>query len=253
MAITDFPWFKIYAAETLSDENFSSWTVEQRGIWFTLLCHCWKEGSIPSDTDKLARLCGCDARAFLGHWSGIAHRFHEHTDPSRLVSLRLEFERQNSVDEAQAKSNHGRKGANARWDKYKNDMLGHCPSNAHTMPNHAPQPQPEHITYVRPKNKKQPANKVNGVKVAPTDPRKILQDCPPGTATAFWDLVKVWPKKDQKMGVAATAYLEAIKGSDPLVIHQAAELVARGTKAEFCTSLGVWLSNASWLAFTGGQ
>ena len=143
MAITDFPWFKIYAAETLSDENFTSWGPSERGAWFTLLCHCWKEGSIPSDETRLARLCGTDAHAMHEIWPSIADRFYKQPDGGRLVCVRLEFERQKSIEEVEGKSQHGKKAAHARWSKYKSEMLGHCSGIAPTVPDDAPQPQPQ--------------------------------------------------------------------------------------------------------------
>lgn len=136
MAITDFPWFKVYAAETLSDENFASWSPSERGIWFTLLCHCWKEGSIPNDTDRLSRLCGCSAQEMLEHWPSIKDRFRE--SEGRLFSTRLEFERAISIAEAEKKTDKARKGANAKWAKYKESMLKSCPSNAQAEPKHGP-------------------------------------------------------------------------------------------------------------------
>ena len=143
MAITDFPWFKIYAAETLSDENFLSWGLAERGVWITLLCHCWKEGSIPSDISKLARICSCNADAMQEHWTGIADRFRESQIPGRLICPRLEFERELSIQESEDKSQHGKKAAHARWNKYKTEMPEHCPSIARGMPSDAPQPQPQ--------------------------------------------------------------------------------------------------------------
>jgi uncharacterized protein YdaU (DUF1376 family) len=143
MSITELPWFKVYAAETLSDENFAAFDATERGIWFTLICHCWKEGSIPNDQAKLARLCNCTAEAMQLHWDCIAKRFARIEGSDRLMSPRLEFERAESLSKCSQKSHVARTNANIRWNKYKTDMQSHCNGNANPMQNDAPQTQIE--------------------------------------------------------------------------------------------------------------
>lgn len=192
MAITDFPWFKIYAAETLSDENFSSWGLAERGAWFTLLCHCWKEGSIPADIGKLARLCSCNADAMHELWPSIADRFHEQPGTGRMVCLRLEFERQKSLEECEGKSQHGKRAANARWSKYKTDMLGHCSGIAQPMPDDAPQPKPQ------PKKEVPPKPPRGGIRERKrkTDPLLDLGEISPEAVQFGKALVQGWKKQD---------------------------------------------------------
>jgi len=116
----DLPWFKVYAAETLSDENFQGWDVMERGAWFTLLLVCWREGSIPGDQQSLAKLLHLDASAMRAAWSAIGSRFVGHPDaPGRLTSPRLEKEREVARALHSAKSGAGKKGARSRWDKIK--------------------------------------------------------------------------------------------------------------------------------------
>lgn len=110
----DLPYFRVYAAESLADERFSSWTVAERGAWFSLLLHAWVNGSIPSDLPSLARLVHVSAKQMSALWAVIGDRFVEHPGaPGRLTSERLETER----DEALAKSNAGRRSAAARWGR----------------------------------------------------------------------------------------------------------------------------------------
>jgi uncharacterized protein YdaU (DUF1376 family) len=114
------PWFKIWAAETLSDERFSGWTMEERGAWFTLIVHAWREGSIPSDQQSLGRLCHCDSQAMRALWSAIGDRFVEAPGkPGRLVSPRLERERDEGKERLQRAKEAGSSGASKRWGKGK--------------------------------------------------------------------------------------------------------------------------------------
>jgi len=114
------PWFKIYAAEILSDENFQGWDVTERGSWFTLLCVAWREGSIPADQQSLARLLHIDSSAMRHVWSAIGSRFVEHPDhPGRLTSPRLEMEREAAEVLHKKKSGAGKLGATSRWHNTK--------------------------------------------------------------------------------------------------------------------------------------
>lgn len=131
-------WFKIYAAETLSDERFSGWSVEERGAWFTLLLHAWREGSIPSDLAALARLLHVDAAAMRLLWDAIGDRFVDHPDhPGRLTSPRLEKEREAGQEMLAKKAAAGKAGATSRWDKknrkHGNRMAGASDRNAMPM------------------------------------------------------------------------------------------------------------------------
>ena len=114
------PWMRFYPAETLADEHFSGWTCEERGAWFTLLLLCWREGSIPADQTSLGRLLHLDSGDLRRVWSAIGSRFVESDDaPGRLVSPRLEDERQKAVALYAKRSKAGAAAVKARWDRKK--------------------------------------------------------------------------------------------------------------------------------------
>lgn len=110
------PAFQFYAAEFLVDENVVLMTNQEIGCYIKLLCYCWREGSIPSDTDKIARLCGEDGSAMAQLWLAIGKCFElAITDPSRLVHPRLEAERKKQEEYRKERSESGKKGAKAKW------------------------------------------------------------------------------------------------------------------------------------------
>jgi uncharacterized protein YdaU (DUF1376 family) len=120
MASDAMPWFKLYPRETLSDGNFSGWSLEERGAWFTLILHNWLEGSIPSDMTSLGRLLHLEHGAMRGVWSAIGSRFIPHPDkPGMLTSPRLEIERECAREMAIKRSKAGIKAITARWNKEK--------------------------------------------------------------------------------------------------------------------------------------
>ena len=130
MAICPLPWFPIYAAELLSDEDFAAWSPGARGCWFTLSARCWKDGSIPNDLVVLARLCGEGAELMAEHWKSIGTKFPEAPgDPSRLISTRIERERDLAIQKAESLTKRGKAGAAARW-KDEDRVLRHSPRSA---------------------------------------------------------------------------------------------------------------------------
>jgi len=114
------PAFQFYPGDFLSDENVISMTFEERGVYITLLCNCWIQGSIPADQDKILKLLPGFAGANLPKI--VMDRFKK--DPEnlgRLVNNRLEKEREKQSDYHKKKSDSGKKGAEKRWKKEQNN------------------------------------------------------------------------------------------------------------------------------------
>jgi len=94
--MNELPYFRLYAAQLLADENIAQFTDEEVGCWVRLLCYAWCNGSIPSDPERVARLLHrhFDADDFEPIWQAISGRFvPSPDDPERLISRRLEQER----------------------------------------------------------------------------------------------------------------------------------------------------------------
>lgn len=145
------PWFKMFAAETLSDERFSGWTCEERGAWLTLILHAWREGSIPAEQHAIARLLHVDGRGMALLWSAIGDRFVQHPDhPNRLTSPRLEMEREEAKLSHAQKVSAGKLGAESRWGAIKRANSGAMaePSqtNATALANDSDQIRPAQTT-----------------------------------------------------------------------------------------------------------
>ena len=109
------PAFQFYPGDFLSDENVISMTFEERGIYITLLCSCWIQGSIPADHEKLKRLLSGYSNEIPDQ---VLECFKEmEGDSKRLVHHRLEKER-NKQDEWREKSSQaGKKSAENRQIK----------------------------------------------------------------------------------------------------------------------------------------
>lgn len=86
------PAFQFYPKDFLSDEKQIRMSLPAVGIYMRLLCHCWNEGSLPSDAPALARLAGATTRQLRALWPSISPCF-QTTPDGRLVNARLNRER----------------------------------------------------------------------------------------------------------------------------------------------------------------
>jgi uncharacterized protein YdaU (DUF1376 family) len=128
------PAFQLYAADFLADENVVCMSLNERGAYITLMCFCWREGSIPSDLESLSALCGVDIDTMSGIWKRVQKCFNPHKkNEQRLIHFRLEKERKKQKEHSKKRSEAGLKGAKTRW--VGNDTTdSKCHSNAIQKP-----------------------------------------------------------------------------------------------------------------------
>ena len=109
------PAFQFYPADFLADENVSLMSNQEIGCYIKLMCYCWREGSIPKEISKIAKLCGEDSLAMAELWLSISPCFTVAiADPSRLLHNRLEAERVKQENFRKERSESGKKGAEAK-------------------------------------------------------------------------------------------------------------------------------------------
>lgn len=112
------PAFLFYPSDFLADENVSLMTNQEIGCYIKLLCYCWREGSIPNDTSKIAKLCGETETVMAKLWLAISPCFvAQQNDGDRLVNPRLTKELNRQEMRRNERSESGRKGAVSRWYK----------------------------------------------------------------------------------------------------------------------------------------
>lgn len=110
------PAFQFYAGDFLSDGRQIVMELAEVGAYIRLICACWKEGHIPDDVRKLAKLAGCTVEEMRAVWPAVGPCFEP--DPAFkgfLVHPRLEKERKKQVAFKEAKSKAGKEGAARRW------------------------------------------------------------------------------------------------------------------------------------------
>jgi uncharacterized protein YdaU (DUF1376 family) len=132
-----YPWFKVVAADLLANEQFSLWSMEDRGVYLTLMCMAWREGSIPASRSDLARLLRVDPSDMERHMSAIRSRFNPLPgDPTRLCAPELDAQREANRAVSDKRSAAGKAGADARWhpDEIENGNRMPLPSESDGNP-----------------------------------------------------------------------------------------------------------------------
>jgi uncharacterized protein YdaU (DUF1376 family) len=102
------PSFQFYPADFLADINVQTMTMEERGIYITLLCHCWIEDGLPSDD-------GHPIATLLKNHS-IAKCFIKKNGKFR--NPRLDRERKKQLAYYKSQQEAGLRGAEKRWGRH---------------------------------------------------------------------------------------------------------------------------------------
>lgn len=235
------PYFKFYPAETIADERFAGWTLEERGAWLTLLLHAWVNGSIPSDEDSLSRLLHIDATAMRSLWRAIGDRFGatKNMPKNRVSSLRLELERSEAIARARA----GKTGAKHRWKKEKSShataLRPHCDRNAEPMP---PEQSRAEQSRTEQKPPKPPASGGPGeTALAPVEPHRPRRAARLGPGHPAWEAIAHWTDTTWPR-ISGTA-------AEPVTTSQAqalAELCGRRGPAEVTAAMDRAASDEFW-------
>lgn len=112
----NIPAFQFYPSDFLSDENVALMNNTEVGCYIKLLCFCWKQGSIPNDVNKIAKLCNETEESMAQLWIAISCCFKDGVNEGRLTHRRLEKERQKQLEFSKERSVSGTKGAEIRWE-----------------------------------------------------------------------------------------------------------------------------------------
>lgn len=109
------PWMPLYLGDFLADTMHLGAT--ERGIYISLLMHCWQHGTIPRDDRKLARISGCDSRLWHVH-KGTVLQFFDVVDASTMQHSRVtselhRYEKISNKRKAAAEQMHSKRDASA--------------------------------------------------------------------------------------------------------------------------------------------
>jgi uncharacterized protein YdaU (DUF1376 family) len=124
------PAFQFYPKDYLSDINVQVMSLSERGAYMNLLCHEWLEGGLPDDDDILSILSGLGKEWFGKSGEKIRKCFTIKSE--KFINPRLEKERKNQKERRKKRSDAGKKGNEARWNKGLKDIAkgSQCDNNA---------------------------------------------------------------------------------------------------------------------------
>lgn len=113
-AVPRKPWFPFFVDDFWQDESVQAMTLEEVGLYLRLLCFQWREGSIPGDLDRLAKIVGVESPALARLWENVGPCF-DIVDGGleRLANPRLVAIQEKAEATHQRLSTQGRKGGTA--------------------------------------------------------------------------------------------------------------------------------------------
>tara|TARA_S200002703_G_scaffold135071_1_gene123824 strand:+ start:903 stop:1652 length:750 start_codon:yes stop_codon:yes gene_type:complete len=120
------PWFKFFPFDWETDEDVQLMDFFERGVYLTLLCRTWIEGSIPADPSKaqgllkqcLSNAYANDEQRLITAYEKIIKLFEPHPEnPERLVHWKMEEQRQELISLRDRRRKAGSKGGKQRSSK----------------------------------------------------------------------------------------------------------------------------------------
>jgi uncharacterized protein YdaU (DUF1376 family) len=267
-------WFKFFTDEFLADEALVSLTLEERGALVTLWAHAWREGSLPSEDWKVARLLGIPGPVQATLKPALKPFFTvDPGRPDRMISPRLERERLEAENRRMALSGSGARGGHttqARRQKG-NDTFeqgpgrswgqGPCPSGPLPVPEG---PNPGGVSVPgSPKGRHEaPAGPLVP---APAKPRKVAPlkpkgggpnaHLPPGLQPIFWEALKAFPPEKAPNPTSAAMAFAAAVATGQVTGDELAGCMRRyratflDGRATYMTTAHAWLENAGFMPF----
>lgn len=119
----DVPYFPLYAANILASKPFRVMTLEQRGLWITLMMECWVNRNVPSDLSEMAKFLGLSVPE-VSRATAALQTFSLDREGSQIFSRELEEQREKFLNSREGKSKGGKLGAERKKEKQRQKQLG---------------------------------------------------------------------------------------------------------------------------------
>lgn len=116
------PAFQFYASDVIADKRYRSMSLEERGLFLSLMCECWVNKSVPVDPEKLGQWLGFPATAIKSAMTEQVLSFFQ-SQQSEFISPELEKYRLELQTARQKMSKAGKEGAQIREEKKRAALL----------------------------------------------------------------------------------------------------------------------------------
>ena len=156
------PWFKFFPFDWETDEDVQLMDFFERGVYLTLLCRTWIEGSIPADPSKaqgllkqcLSNAYAKDEQRLSTAYDKIIKLFQPHPEnPERLVHWKMEEQRQELISLRDRRRKAGSKGGKQSSSKSQAKL-----KQSLSKPEPEPEPEPELKKKIYKKENNHPAS-----------------------------------------------------------------------------------------------
>jgi hypothetical protein len=109
------PAFQFYASDTMADKRYRSMSLEERGLLISILCECWVNRSLPSDTQSISKWLSFTKDAIEAALTERVLSFFK-IDRGEITSPELERYRTELEERREKMSQGGKKGAKGKWN-----------------------------------------------------------------------------------------------------------------------------------------
>lgn len=111
------PAFQEFASDMLANINFRSMSLAERGMLYTIRLELWVNGSLPDNTERLARVLGLTSSEVAATLPAL--RPFIETRDGKIVSPELESYREHLAERRRRQSEGGKKAADVTNTKRK--------------------------------------------------------------------------------------------------------------------------------------
>lgn len=110
------PAFQLYASDTMADKRYRNMSLEERGLYLSILCECWVNRSMPADAQSIGKWLGFSKDIIEPALSERVLAFFD-IEEMEITSPELERYRKTLEKRREDMSKGGQKGAEKRWRK----------------------------------------------------------------------------------------------------------------------------------------
>jgi uncharacterized protein YdaU (DUF1376 family) len=103
------PAVMLYAERMMADRRYRFMSLEERGLFFSMFCECWKNGSVPADLHQLSIYLGIDSDKVKKAASENCLSFFERQG-DELICPQVEMYRAEMIKKSERKQQAGSKG-----------------------------------------------------------------------------------------------------------------------------------------------
>lgn len=112
------PAFQFYASDVIADKRYRLMSLEERGLFLSLMCECWVNKSVPDDPEKLGQWLGYPVAAIKSAMTEQVLSFFQ-SQQGEFNSPALEKYREELLGQRKRMSDGGKVGALKKAEKAK--------------------------------------------------------------------------------------------------------------------------------------